>query len=143
LAIGLETCVVRRRRGSDAVANRPRPDYISIAAMERDIYGETFRHDGAPQDGRGPIASTLLPKDREPSVRLQCRLGHETRVRGSMPPQACPQCDEQRQERRDYRADDAILIRSGAIVRPGGHVTLPSGEKISSEEWARRGGRTS
>jgi len=105
MAIGLETCVVRRRRGSGAVANRPHPDYISIAAMEREIYGETFRHDGTPQDGRGPIASTLPPKDRDPSVRLMCRLGHETRVRGTMPPRACPTCDEQR-ERRTRPAGD-------------------------------------
>lgn len=29
--------------------NRPRPDYASIAAMERDVYGETFEHEGAPR----------------------------------------------------------------------------------------------
>lgn len=29
--------------------NRPRPDYASIATMERELYGETFEHEGAPQ----------------------------------------------------------------------------------------------
>jgi hypothetical protein len=29
-------------------ANRPRPDYGAIAAMEREVYGETFEHEGAP-----------------------------------------------------------------------------------------------
>jgi hypothetical protein len=80
-----QTRVIRRIERQ----NRPRPDYSAIAAMEREVYGETFRHEGS-------IASVFLPKDREPSVRLQCRLGHETRVRGMMPPQTCPTCDEQR-----------------------------------------------
>jgi len=31
------------------VASRPRPDYALIAAMEREVYGEAFRHDGAPE----------------------------------------------------------------------------------------------
>jgi hypothetical protein len=29
--------------------SRPRPDYRLIAALERDIYGEAFEHDGAPR----------------------------------------------------------------------------------------------
>ena len=29
-------------------ANRPRPDYSAIARMEREVYGETFEHEGAP-----------------------------------------------------------------------------------------------
>ena len=29
-------------------ANRPRPDYSVIARMEREVYGETFEHEGAP-----------------------------------------------------------------------------------------------
>jgi len=101
LVMCFQTVIIRRIE----YQNRPHPDYISIAAMEREIYGESFRHDGTPQDGRGPIASALLPKDRDPSVRLMCRLGHETRVRGTMPPRACPTCDEQR-ERRTRPAGD-------------------------------------
>lgn len=38
---------------------------------------------------------------------------------------------------------DLLLILSGAIVSPGGSITLPSGAVIDSAEWARRGGRTS
>ena len=30
------------------VPERPRPDYSAIAAMEREVYGEMFRHEGAP-----------------------------------------------------------------------------------------------
>jgi hypothetical protein len=40
-----ETGVIRHLR---EVA-RPRPDYPVIAAMEREVYGQTFRHDGAPR----------------------------------------------------------------------------------------------
>ena len=37
-----------RDRGDRRTLDRPRPDYSLIAAMEREIYGETFKHDGAP-----------------------------------------------------------------------------------------------
>lgn len=43
-ALVLMTRVIRRR----AEQLRPRPDYAAIARMERDVYGETFGHDGAP-----------------------------------------------------------------------------------------------
>lgn len=42
-AMTYQTKVIRRVER----ANRPRPDYSAIAAMEREIYGETFEHDGA------------------------------------------------------------------------------------------------
>jgi hypothetical protein len=32
---------------------RPRPDYAAIAAMEREVYGETFEHEGAPKRHQG------------------------------------------------------------------------------------------
>ena len=40
----LNTKTAARRR----MAARPRPDYALIASMEREVYGETFRHDGSP-----------------------------------------------------------------------------------------------
>lgn len=43
-ALVLMTRVIGRR----AEQLRPRPDYAAIARMERDVYGETFEHDGAP-----------------------------------------------------------------------------------------------
>lgn len=43
LALFLETKAIRRIEH----ANRPRPDYSAIARMEREVYGETFQHDGA------------------------------------------------------------------------------------------------
>lgn len=91
-ALVLMTRVIGRR----AEQLRPRPDYAAIARMERDVYGETFQHDGSPH-----WASS----------------------------------------QRDRSHDDA-LIHSGAIVHLGGTIILPSGEKITGAEWARRGGRT-
>lgn len=45
-------CVATRvagdRRARYVEASRPRPDYRQIAAMEREVYGEVFHHDGAP-----------------------------------------------------------------------------------------------
>ena len=37
---------------------KPRPDYSLIARMEREIYGEAFSHDGAPE----VAASTRVPR---------------------------------------------------------------------------------
>jgi hypothetical protein len=45
--ICVQTRLIQRREWLD----RPRPDYSAIAAMERDIYGETFAHEGAPKSG--------------------------------------------------------------------------------------------
>jgi len=61
LAIGLQTYVIRRSRRIEAAANRTHPDYIAIAAMEREVYGETFRHEGS-------IASMFLPPELNPLV---------------------------------------------------------------------------
>lgn len=36
---------IRQREHLD----RPRPDYSLIAAMELEVYGQAFRHDGAPE----------------------------------------------------------------------------------------------
>jgi hypothetical protein len=40
---------------ADRQAREPsrKPDYALIAAMEREVYGETFHHDGAPETGGG------------------------------------------------------------------------------------------
>jgi hypothetical protein len=57
LAIWMTTRTIRRREYLD----RPRPDYAAIAAMEREVYGETFRHEGS-------IASMFLPPELHPLV---------------------------------------------------------------------------
>ena len=41
------TVVAGDRRARHVEASRPRPDYRQIAAMEREVYGEVFHHDGA------------------------------------------------------------------------------------------------
>jgi hypothetical protein len=41
-------------------ANRPRPDYSLIAAMEREVYGETFGHEGAPNPVRMVAGQTRM-----------------------------------------------------------------------------------
>jgi hypothetical protein len=118
---------------------RPRPDYAHIARMERDIFGEAFEHDGgAPQVSR-PRRQTCgyghpLISDRP------CKVCEYRRYRfeGPLPSDVIRSISQ-----RDWSRDDAALIRSGAILRPGGTIILPSGEKIGSAEWARRGGRTS
>ena len=62
LVMCLQTFVIRRQRRTDAIASRPRPDYSAIAAMEREVYGETFEHEGAPKPFTYPSAALLPPK---------------------------------------------------------------------------------
>ena len=40
-----------RRKAASIIGPRtsPRPDYSLIAAMEQEVYGEAFKHDGAPE----------------------------------------------------------------------------------------------
>lgn len=45
--------------------NRPRPDYARIARLEREIFGEAFRHDGAPDDGKPQMGGFCLPAGPE------------------------------------------------------------------------------
>jgi hypothetical protein len=57
---------------------QPRPDYAAIASMEREVYGETFRHEGAPArtvsrpavrwDGRTTHPDTTQPATIEDYV---------------------------------------------------------------------------
>lgn len=54
-------------------ADRPCPDYSAIAAMEREVYGETFKHDGAPQRTASSLESrwdgrTTHPDTTEPGT---------------------------------------------------------------------------
>lgn len=73
--------------------DRPRPDYSAIAAMERDIYGETFGHDGAPD-----IAARARP-----AGRTECRrCGYRYRP-GDFG--TCRECSRQRHERQRREAD--------------------------------------
>ena len=52
----------------DRQLGRPRPDYSAIAAMEREVYGETFEHDGAPQRTEA-VPPTMPPAGPPPSSR--------------------------------------------------------------------------
>ena len=54
--IGFQAFVIRRQERLD----RPRPDYSAIAAMEREVYGETFEHDGGPETAP-PVAALFKP----------------------------------------------------------------------------------
>ena len=54
--MAFQTYVIRRLDRQRLERLRPRPDYSSIAAMEEDIYGETFEHEGAPEPASGSVA---------------------------------------------------------------------------------------
>ena len=48
-----QTSVIHRKDRQRLADLQPHPDYSLIAAMEREIYGETFEHEGAPKAGSG------------------------------------------------------------------------------------------
>jgi hypothetical protein len=89
----VQTKLIRTREHLD----RPRPDYAAIARMEREIYGETFEHDGVPV----PAAPV-----RRPAAR-RCHDGHLRNDDGT-----CWQCD-----RRHQRAEIAALHAQGVPYR--------------------------
>jgi hypothetical protein len=74
-AIGMIGCMawltfVSERKPVDP----PRPDYALIASMEREIYGEAFHHDGAPEvamiTGRDPFGMITMAQFTEGMGRL-------------------------------------------------------------------------
>ena len=40
---------IRKQSRDIAIREAPHPDYAEIAKMERDIWGQSFRHDGDPR----------------------------------------------------------------------------------------------
>jgi hypothetical protein len=68
LVMRYQTVVIRRAER----VNRPRPDYAAIARMEREIYGEAFNHDGAPEPVTGLDADVqaVTSAIRDVAVRL-------------------------------------------------------------------------
>jgi len=60
-AICLQTRLIRIKDRQRLTALHPHPDYALIARMEREVYGETFRH-------KGSVASMFLPPELHPLV---------------------------------------------------------------------------
>lgn len=62
--------------------DRPRPDYASIARMERDIYGRTFEHDGASRpSATDPQVAELHAMMDDLAERATARSLHRTHDR--------------------------------------------------------------
>lgn len=93
---------------------RPRADYAAIAAMERDIWGRSFEHDGAPamsvarlrvkMDDLAERATTRLPEGY-----VLCPRGHSYYAGGyrGRPLPEWPRCSDCEEERHNKRYPDA------------------------------------
>lgn len=57
---------------------RPRPDYAAIAAMEREVYGEAFEHEGAPK----PVRTVSGPHGLPAAAQACWHCGDRARIRG-------------------------------------------------------------
>lgn len=77
--------------------DRPRPDYSLIAAMEQEVYGETFEHEGTP--------ASAVPS--RPPAAQRCSYGHLRDSDGT-----CEPC-----YRRHIRAEIAVRRSAGASYR--------------------------
>jgi hypothetical protein len=102
-----------RRAARQKIANRPRPDYALIAEMEREIYGETFTHDGAP---RASGASGV--------VKAHCPAGHPYAITVCH----CSECDKAARRERDVVF---LAMMAGAKFGPGKTVVMPSGRRVT------------
>jgi len=111
VAIGWTTGKIRQRE----YLNRPRPDYAAIAAMERELYGEAFEHEGAPE-ARRVVPPTMPPEPPLPrpqrkdylrisGFRTECPEGHGEQLWVQGHGRMCPQCDERLEHlMREWRA---------------------------------------
>jgi hypothetical protein len=80
---------------------RPRPDYAAIARMERDVWGETFGHAGAPPE---PLGIRATPRR---VVRLCGHPGY------SVKDDRCVRCEAEHRKKtlRTARADQIMELR--------------------------------
>lgn len=112
---------VRYIHRADARRLRPRPDYSLIASMERELYGETFEHEGAPEQGwqeAGAFAisapPTMPPEPPLPRPRrrddAKCWCSYCNGRRGVHGPDAIAlyraQCEAAMRESRCEKCDD-------------------------------------
>lgn len=93
--------VTSQRRAQVIEASRPRPDYALIARMEREVYGEAFRHDGAPGVTRAAL-------DAEMDALVDACERHQSRRE--------PGCFESLHQLRKERMARKITCESGYHV---------------------------
>jgi len=79
IAVLVNTRTIRRAR---AVQRRKealerRPDYAAIARMEREIYGEAFKHDGAPGEFVPPAPVLFIGTRAPAGCRPPYAISHE------------------------------------------------------------------
>jgi len=72
-ALRLNTVTVRRIKE----AARPRPDYTRIASLEREVYGKTFEHEGAPEIRIPGVPPTMPPAPPMPRPRRKQTLAYD------------------------------------------------------------------
>ena len=142
-AVYVNTRTIHRIQERD----RPRPDYAAIAAMERDIWGRTFEHAGAPEGD--PVAGFHAMMDGLAERGTKCRMcAHGHPFLGGI----CAECARQR-KRGGIDAEVARLhaeglssaqiaerygIRAGTVRATATRNRAPDfGERRSNLRWER------
>jgi len=104
------------------IARRPRPDYAAIAAMEREIYGEAFKHEGMPGVSQPePRRQTSYLRPRHPHGYRDCDCGGSRRYDVDR----CWQCEKREHDARHPDTtqpadiEDYVLWLQGYVKRGG------------------------
>lgn len=105
-AVYVNTRTIHRIQERD----RPRPDYAAIARMERDIYGETFGHEGAPDAPQPKPRRQTQAQMFEDDRRAMRELAAESRAERAL----------------EYRAQSGS-VRAGERTCPRGHGYFSGG----------------
>ena len=71
VCVRMQTKSIRRREELD----RPRPDYASIARMEREVWGRAFEHDGAPGMSVAELRATMDDLAERATARRNTCIG--------------------------------------------------------------------
>lgn len=77
-SIWIQTISIRRVAAREREAARPRPDYSAIARMEREVWGETFKHEGAPDASVADLNAMMDDlAERATAMRRRSRVPFE------------------------------------------------------------------
>lgn len=132
--ISAQTWLIGNRKRLDRhreYLDRPRPDYSAIAAMEREIWGEAFEHDRAPQpQGQDRSADGPRPRPvRYPKPMRPLPNFASGKPQGTTPPDVKPEpakcyCDYCRGRAGVHGAEATALYRAQVEAVMTRHVSL-------------------
>lgn len=115
--IAFQTKVIHRIEAR----NKPRADYALIARMEREVYGEAFEHDGAPQAASGSVAELHAMMDDLAERATAAKRRHASRTKSHAP------FEEDRRAMQALATSRRAARIPGMAICPRGHEYFSGG----------------